>query len=108
MPPIVTGPDAPKGTSTFTTSGVFENIAPPPPPVNVTATLDVSNLRSVVELIVRVSPPLRVVAENAPPKACGRTATLTESLMPPPATLTHDGAAVSAVTMTCADVFGMG
>src|SRR6267143_808707 len=108
MPASATGPDAPKGTSTFTTSGVFEKIAPSPPPVNFTATLDVSNLRSVVELIVSVSPPLTVDAENAPPKVCGSTATFTESLRPPPLISTQDPLGVSAVTIVRADVFGIG
>src|SRR6266566_3451398 len=108
MPAIVSTPAEPNGTSTFTTSDVFDTMMPGPPPANVTATLDVSNLRSVVELIVSVSPPFGVALENAPPKPCGSTATWMVSLTPPPPTTTQEGLALTAVTIARADVFGTG
>src|SRR5260370_32825773 len=108
MPAIVSVPAEPNGTSTFSTLAVFDTMTPAPPPVNVTATLDVSNLRSDVELIVSVSPPFGVALEKAPPKPCGSTATWTVSLTPPPPTTTQDGLAGTPVTIRPADVFGMG
>src|SRR5213593_72994 len=96
------------GTRTLMTSAVCDSTIGLLPPPKVTVVVAALNFSVDVELIVSVSPPFGVVLDRTPPNACGRTATRTVSTTPLPLTTTHDGAALTAVTMTRAEVAGTG